>query len=990
MYASMKTISVSTRLWLLVCAVLIAVFAEDLLDHKHTSEQLRTHKEQQLEQQVETAHSILQHYEGEARVGRLSDVEARRQAIAAIRPLRYGTREYFFIIDHAEPVPSGVLHPIQPELEGFPLDQPAYLRATSSRAGSRGPYQALDNANIFAAMRDVAHTQGGKGYVTYDWPKPLGSGSVTVGHYPKLAFVMHFEPWGWIVGSGVYMDELEAAIARNGQARLIKGVIWLLLFGALAWAMLRSIMHPLHALQDAIQRLRGDPDHSIDLPARQPRELAQLGNVFRSLMGDLQQSRKALNASLDELRLAGSAFAAMSEGVVVTDAQRRIVSINPAFTRINGYTRAEVLGKNPSLLKSRRHDDAFYRDMWHEIEVTGSWSGEIWNRARDGRVFLEWLSISTLRDDNGQVLNYIGVFSDITERKRSEADLRIAATAFEAQEGMFITDAHGTILRVNLAFTTITGYTPDEAVGKSPRLLKSGRHDADFYARMQDSIDRTGSWQGEIWNRRKNGEIFPEWLTITAVHDHEGNLTHHVSTLTDISQRKAAESEIQHLAFYDPLTNLPNRRLLIDRLRQALSSSARTEHSGALLFIDLDNFKLLNDSLGHDKGDLLLQSVATRLLDCVRTTDTVARLGGDEFVVLLEDLSATTAEATAQAQALGNKILTALNQSYTLAGHVHHNSPSIGIALFSDHHGSVEEVLMQADLAMYQAKAAGRNTLRLFSPEMQSVVSARAALETDLRAALNDCDAQFALHYQPQVDRAGNLTGAEALLRWHHPQRGNVSPADFIPLAEDCGLILRIGRWVLETACRQLAAWARDPDMRRLSLAVNVSAMQYRQADFVAQVMSILVDTGADPHKLKLELTESLLLDNVEDIIAKMTDLKACGVSFSLDDFGTGYSSLSYLKRLPLDQLKIDQSFVRDLLTDPNDIAIARAIVGLASSLGLTVIAEGVETEAQRLCLEANGCLAYQGYLFGRPAPAEALSTWERLPIAAARRDFDI
>ena len=566
----------------------------------------------------------------------------------------------------------------------------------------------------------------------------------------------------------------------------------------------------------------------------------------------------------------------------------------------------------------------------------------------------------------------------------NNADLRIAAIAFDAQEGMFITDANNVILRINQAFTDITGYATDETIGKTPGFLSSGRHDGKFYAAMHESIALTRSWRGEIWNRRKNGDIHPEWLTITAVTDSAGALTHYVSTLTDISQRKAAEEQIQNLAFYDPLTQLPNRRLLLDRLQQALASSARSDRTGALLFIDLDNFKLLNDTLGHDKGDLLLQQVARRLTQCVREGDSVARLGGDEFLLVLEELSGNATEAATQVKAIGEKILDALNRPYNLDGHDYHNTPSIGVTLFSDHLCSVDELMKHADLAMYEAKKAGRNTLRFFDPRMQATITARAALEKDLREGL--LQQQFLLYYQPQVNAAGHITGTEALLRWQHPQRGVVSPAVFIPLAEETHLILPIGQWVMEMACLQLVEWAKSPDTAHLSIAVNVSALQFRQADFADQVLAVLQRSGANPLKLKIELTESLLLDNVEDIIAKMTVLKTRGIGFSLDDFGTGYSSLSYLKRLPLDQLKIDQTFVRDLLTDPNDAAIARTIVALAQSLGLSVIAEGVETTAQRDCLALQGCLAYQGYLFGRPLPVtdfEQLLRQPKLPQAA-------
>ncbi|WP_394788084.1 EAL domain-containing protein [Rhodoferax sp.] len=437
--------------------------------------------------------------------------------------------------------------------------------------------------------------------------------------------------------------------------------------------------------------------------------------------------------------------------------------------------------------------------------------------------------------------------------------------------------------------------------------------------------------------------------------------------IEDITQRKASEDEINNLAFYDPLTLLPNRRLLLDRLKQALLATSRTGRRGALLFIDLDHFKTLNDTLGHDKGDLLLQQVAQRLSTCVREHDTVARLGGDEFVVILEDLGEDADEVAAHCKAVGEKIFATLSCAYLLAGHDVRSTPSIGVALFDGQSSSIDELLKQADLAMYQAKTAGRNTLRFFDSAMQAAVSDRAILEADLREAL--VQQQFMLYYQPQVMGDRHITGAEVLLRWRHPQRGLVSPAEFIPLAEETGLILPLGAWVLDTACAQLALWALRPDTAQFSIAVNVSARQMQQDDFVDQVLAALQRNGVPASRLKLELTESVLVTDVEKTIAKMAVLKSAGVGFSLDDFGTGYSSLTYLKRLPLDQLKIDQSFIKDILIDPNDAAIAKMVIALAESLGLTVIAEGVEIDAQRVFLARHGCHTYQGYLMGRPMP---------------------
>jgi len=573
-----------------------------------------------------------------------------------------------------------------------------------------------------------------------------------------------------------------------------------------------------------------------------------------------------------------------------------------------------------------------------------------------------------------------------------DEQLRIAAIAFEAQEGMMVTDTHSVILRVNRAFTLVTGYTPEEVIGKKPNLLNSDRHDASFYSAIWKSLNDTGAWEGELWSRRKNGEVYPEYLNISAVKNQSGIITNYVSTLTDITASRKAADEIEHLAFYDQLTRLPNRRFLIDRLKQALASSARSGREGALLFIDLDNFKAINDTLGHEMGDLLLQQVAQRLGACVREGDTVSRLGGDEFVVMLEDLSELQREgdtvsrlggdevvvmlenlselqleAGAKTETVGNKILAALSQLYQLASYEYRSTSIIGIALFSDHKGAPDELLKHAGIAMYQAKKDGRDTLRFFNQKMQDAINSRAELEDELRKAIEH--QQFQLYYQIQVDSSHHPLGAEALIRWIHPERGLIPPMQFIPLAEETGLILSIGQWVLDTACAQLKAWEQDALTRDLVLAVNVSAEQFRHADFVAQVQATVQRHAINPRLLKLELTENLLLEKIEDVITTMNTLKEIGIQFSLDDFGTGYSSLQYIKQLPLDQLKIDQSFIRDLATDSSDKAIVRTIIAMADSLKLDVIAEGVETEQQRQPLLDKGCTHFQGYLFGKPVP---------------------
>ena len=695
---------------------------------------------------------------------------------------------------------------------------------------------------------------------------------------------------------------------------------------------------------------------------------------LRGLMVDITQDKQAqaiLRANEARYRaLTDSA----NDAIVTADCHGDILHWNPSAEAIFGYSPSEAIGMALDTLMPPRfrehHGKGFARWLTGSASSVLIQSHTLAGLRRDGREFPLELSLSGWETDEGRFIT--GVIRDISERKQAEASLRVAATAFESQEAMVITDANKIILKVNQAFSRITGYSETEAIGQTPALLKSGRQDPAFYEAMWTSLNRDRFWQGEIWNRRKTGEVYPERLAISAVLDETGGVSNYVATFSDMSGDKQAQAEILHLAFTDALTGLPNRRLLMDRLKHALGSSARSKREGALLFIDLDNFKTLNDTLGHDVGDLLLLQVTQRLVACVREGDTVARLGGDEFVVLLQDLDENESQAAIQVEAVGEKILAALNQVYLLNGCVHHSSASMGVTLFGNQRASVDELLKRADLAMYSAKTAGRNTLRFFDPQMQTLISVRAALESDLREAVRQD--QFVLHYQAQmasnpVTGGRYLTGAEVLVRWMHPERGMVSPAEFIPVAEESGLILPLGHWVLTTACVQLAAWAKRPDMAHLTLAVNVSARQFHHRDFVAQVLAVLEFTGANPHRLKLELTESMLVTNVEDVITKMNALKETGVGFSLDDFGTGYSSLSYLKRLPLDQLKIDQGFIRDILIDSNDAAIAKMVVALAGSLGLTVIAEGVETGAQRDALSDLGCHAYQGYFFSRPLP---------------------
>ncbi len=580
-------------------------------------------------------------------------------------------------------------------------------------------------------------------------------------------------------------------------------------------------------------------------------------------------------------------------------------------------------------------------------------------------------------------------FVDVTERKKSEATLRDSESRFRAltelsSDWYWEQDENFRFTVLGGKVYNSTGMTATQHMGKTHWELTSlNMTEADWDAHRRIVYAHQPFRDLEI--RRPDTGTTMHWACISGspMFDTDGKFRGYHGIGRDISVQKQTGEEIHRLAFYDALTGLPNRRLLLEQLKKALHSNTRHHQHGALLFIDLDNFKTLNDTLGHDVGDLLLQQVAQRLVGCVREADTVARLGGDEFVLVLEDLEPTTHGAASQADSVGKKILYTLNQPYDLAGREHHSSPSMGITLFDSHSTSVDDLLKQADLAMYQAKAAGRNTLRFFDVSMQTELESWVAMEFDLRDGLQGGE-ELVLYFQPTVGADGLLTGAEALVRWQQPTRGLVMPEHFIALAESTGLIVPLGRWVMNMACEQLARWAKNPHTAHLSLAVNVSARELREPNFVPQVLKCLQQWSVAPNRLRIELTESVLAHRVDDIIVKMNALKAHGIGFSLDDFGTGYSSLSYLKLLPLDLLKIDRSFVRDVLNDPNDAAIARTIVALGTSLGLSVVAEGVETEEQRDFLARIGCYAYQGFLFGSPVPIEQFDLFLEFPTGPA------
>ena len=553
---------------------------------------------------------------------------------------------------------------------------------------------------------------------------------------------------------------------------------------------------------------------------------------------------------------------------------------------------------------------------------------------------------------------------DASARIAAESKLRLAARVISRSgEGIIISDAKGLIVEVNKAFETITGYSRADALGRNPNFLSSGRQDKEFYRRMWQTLHAEGFWQGEIWNRRKNNEIFPEWLSLSAIRDDGGEITHYVATFSDVTEAKANEARIQHMAHHDFLTGLPNRFLLTDRFKQVAAAAERNDTRYALLFIDLDRFKNVNDTLGHSIGDQLLRDVASRLGSIVRGTDTLSRQGGDEFLVLLGEVETPEAAAI-----VARKLMQVLGEPFLLDGHPITVTPSIGIAVSPEDGTDLDSLLKHADLAMYDAKQQGRNNYQFFRREMNARSLELLLMESDLRQALRK--SEFELHYQPQISvSSGRPQGLEALLRWRHPERGLVSPADFIPMAEDTGLILPIGQWVLNTACQQLANW-RTNGWPELRVAVNLSAAQFRQQDLLTQVETALAAANLPADALELEVTESILMIDAEGTAKMLNALNAMGVTLAIDDFGTGYSSLAYLKRFSVSTLKVDRSFVNGIGIDGEDAAICSAIIGLARSLRLDVVAEGVETQAQYDWLAKAGCHIIQGYFTGRPAPA--------------------
>jgi len=700
---------------------------------------------------------------------------------------------------------------------------------------------------------------------------------------------------------------------------------------------------------------------------------------FVAIKEDISELRSVLSRLQESEGRFRAATAAMVEGLVVIGADGRILFANPAAEAFMACPPGGLVGVRAADVRidRLREDGTLYapedypliRSLRDQCELRGLVFG-----LRDAQGAVRWLEFnsSLLRMEADGAPGLVATFTDITERRKTEAQLRLAFEAIrQSGEGILMTDARHVILSVNPAFEAKTGYAADEVLGRTPAFLASGRNDADFYREMQARIEETGTWQGEIWNQRKNGEAYPEWLNVSGVRDNDGPPGNYVYVYSDMTERVEAQQRIDMLAHHDPLTGLPNRVLLRDRVEQAMVQASRLQSRVALMFLDLDRFKTINDSLGHPVGDELLKEAVNRLKRCVRDSDTISRQGGDEFMIVLNDVRDGDAVAR-----VAEHIQQQMREPVDIEGHRLSTSFSIGVSIFPDDGQDFDTLLKKADTAMYHAKEAGRNGHRFFTEQMNRRVVEHLTMETQLRRALEN--GEFILHYQPQMDlNEGTIVGVEALIRWNSREHGLVSPARFIPVAEESGLIVPIGAWVLREACRQAREWQLagiDPFV----IAVNLSAVQFRHHDLINSVINALVLSDLDSQWLELELTESILIQDAEATLEAIRRLKSLGIKLSVDDFGTGYSSLTYLKRFSVDKLKIDQSFVRDLARDPEDAAIVRAIIQMAHSLRLRTIAEGVETEELASLLRVFHCDEIQGYWLARPMPAREMEDFLR------------
>jgi len=716
--------------------------------------------------------------------------------------------------------------------------------------------------------------------------------------------------------------------------------------------------------------------------SRRESEVVFLESVAHSLAGLIEHHRAWASLEASQARLAETQRIAHLGGWEWGEGQTDMQASEEVY-RIFGVESGAGLTLDSLLTYVHPEDRQMVREsLVRAVSVDGVVGLDYRLQRPDGSVAIVHSRMEMTTDHLGYTRLH-GTVQDITERKQMEERLRQSATVFEnTTEGVMITDVERRIVAVNRAFTEITGYGQEELTGQSSAILDSGRHDAQFYEAMWRTIREEGRWQGEIWSRRKNGDIYPEWLNISEVRNGSGRVTHYVAVFSDISAMKESEAMLDHIAHHDPLTNLPNRLLLHARMEQALAKARRSNSLMAVMFLDLDYFKKINDTMGHPIGDQLLQEVAARLRNCVREVDTVSRLGGDEFTILLEELHEARAVGT-----VAQKIITELGERYLIREHEVFVTCSIGISLFPGDGDDITTLFKNADTALYRAKEQGRNNYQYYTLELTIRAMERMAMENNLRHALERNE--LVVYYQPQVDLfSGSIIGMEALLRWQHPEMGLIAPASFIPLAEELGLIIPIGEWVLRTACLRLKAW-QDEGLDIIRMAVNLSSRQFNQPDLAEVVIAILEETGIAPHCLELELTERILMENAERAIGVLNRLKAVGVQFSIDDFGTGYSSLSYLKRFPIDRIKIDQSFVNNVTSVPEDAAVTQAVISLSHSMNIKAVAEGVETIEQHEFLRSRQCDELQGFYFSHPLPEEEIGALLRngIDLQGLRRE---
>ena len=833
---------------------------------------------------------------------------------------------------------------------------------------------SLIGANLLQALQQLS-PKGELQLSTREWAEEMSAEDKEVF---SIKQTVHSEHNAILVVAPVRMDEPSTTFTRSKIGRLfiytdvtvplareyfhIKNEMQRLLIGFISLALVigfllhrtvtRRVVKLLHAAEQVGQGKLKD----ITV-ADGPDEIGRLGAAFDGMVKKLAQST-------EQIRKLSRAVEQSPNAIIISDAQGIIEYVNPHFCQASGYTSEEVIGQPMRLYQSGLTPDAAFDDLWRTINSGKIWNAEMLNKSKHGKLYWEALSISPVFDDQGVITHVLSQQIDITARKQVEEQIRLFEKVFaNANEAIFISDANNHVVAVNPAFTEITGFTIEEVVGKTPPILASGPMGADFYPEMWSSIKATGKWQGEVLGRRKNGEIYADWLSISALVDESGSLTHYVALMSDISERKAVEERMTYLAQHDILTGLPNRMLFQDRLLQAINYAERQRSNVALLFMDLDRFKDVNDTLGHHVGDLLLQEVARRIRLCVRGSDTVSRQGGDEYVIMLPNLK----EFDDIIQVV-NKLIESIANPFELEGHSVHLTTSVGVSVYPQDGTDIETLIRNADTAMYQAKDSGRNGYRFFTQEMNHSIARRVGEESKLRRALNRNELR--LFYQPQVDMSsGQIVAAEALVQWQHPEDGLTTTAEFIRIAEESGMMVSLGEWVLNEACQQNQQW-RAMGLREISIAVKLASSQLHDRGLMEVILAALSRSGMPANALELEITESAMMKDPEQAIIMLNKISKLGVRISIDDFGTGYSSLSHLKKYPIDGLKIDQSFIRDVSIDNDDAVIVTAVIGMAKNLRLSVIAEGVETVEQFKFLKGLGCEKMQGQYFSKPLPA--------------------